>query len=113
MSHVSVAVGLAMALAAGLVEAAAEGRPLGRQGELRDSAAIVLCPETTRRIEEQLQAAGLDPGPVDGLVSQETFRALREFQGRRGLHVSGALDEATRRALLPGGLGGPTAEGCY
>lgn len=52
--------------------------------------------------EAHLQAFGFDPGPVDGIFTAQTQAALRAFQARYGLLVSGLLDRPTRRELLPG-----------
>jgi peptidoglycan hydrolase-like protein with peptidoglycan-binding domain len=52
--------------------------------------------------EEHLQAFGFDPGPIDGRFTAQTQAALRAYQARYGLPVSGQLDYATRLQLLPG-----------
>jgi peptidoglycan hydrolase-like protein with peptidoglycan-binding domain len=52
--------------------------------------------------EGHLKDFGFDPGPVDGLFTAETQAAVRAFQARYGLPVSGLLDYATRLQLLPG-----------
>ena len=38
----------------------------------------------------------LDPGPVDGVFTEQTAEALRQYQRRYGMVVSGLLDHATR-----------------
>ena len=48
------------------------------------------------------QDFGFDPGPVAGLYTAQTQAAVRAYQSRYGLPVSGLLDEAPRRRLLPG-----------
>ena len=52
--------------------------------------------------EAHLQDFGFDPGPVDGIYTPQTQAAVRAYQARYGLPVSGLLDYATRRELLPG-----------
>ncbi|MGH8055634.1 MAG: peptidoglycan-binding domain-containing protein [Candidatus Entotheonellia bacterium] len=52
--------------------------------------------------EEHLKGLGLDPGPVDGIFTEQTSAAIRQYQQRFGLPVSGVLDQATRQELLPG-----------
>lgn len=52
--------------------------------------------------EQHLQDFGFDPGPVDGHFTAQTQAAVRAFQARYGLPVSGWLDPATRIELLPG-----------
>jgi peptidoglycan hydrolase-like protein with peptidoglycan-binding domain len=45
---------------------------------------------------------GYDPGPVDELFTAQTQAAIRAFQTRYGLPVSGLLRRETRLELLPG-----------
>jgi peptidoglycan hydrolase-like protein with peptidoglycan-binding domain len=49
-----------------------------------------------------LREFGFDPGPIDGIYTAQTQAAVRAYQARYGLTVSGLLDRATRRELLPG-----------
>ena len=39
------------------------------------------------------------PGPADGVMSPQTEAALRQYQQKYGLGVSGAADEATLKQL--------------
>jgi peptidoglycan hydrolase-like protein with peptidoglycan-binding domain len=52
--------------------------------------------------EAHLHDFGFDPGPVDGIYTAQTQDAVRAYQARYGLPVSGLLDYATRLELLPG-----------
>jgi peptidoglycan hydrolase-like protein with peptidoglycan-binding domain len=52
--------------------------------------------------EAHLRDFGFDPGPVDGLYTAQTQVAVRGYQARYGLPVSGLLDYTTRLQLLPG-----------
>jgi peptidoglycan hydrolase-like protein with peptidoglycan-binding domain len=52
--------------------------------------------------QAHLRELGFDPGSVNGIYTAQTQAAVRAFQGRYGLPVSGLLDRATRRELLPG-----------
>ena len=52
--------------------------------------------------EAHLQQFGFDPGPVDGLFTAQTQAAVRAFQRRYGLSVSGLLDRQTREELKLG-----------
>ena len=52
--------------------------------------------------QAHLQALGFDPGPVDGIFREQTAAAIRQYQRRYGLVVSGLLDAATREQLLAG-----------
>jgi peptidoglycan hydrolase-like protein with peptidoglycan-binding domain len=49
--------------------------------------------------EMRLKAFGFDPGPVDGMFTPQTQAAVRAFQARYGLPVSGLLDRPTREEL--------------
>ena len=52
--------------------------------------------------EDHLRVFGYDPGPVDGVFTAQTQAAVRAFQRRYGLAVSGLLDYETRQELVPG-----------
>ena len=52
--------------------------------------------------QARLQAFGFDPGPIDGLFTAQTQAAVRAFQRRYGLTVSGLLDRQTREELKLG-----------
>jgi peptidoglycan hydrolase-like protein with peptidoglycan-binding domain len=52
--------------------------------------------------EAHLQDFGFDPGPVDGIYMAQTQAAVRAYQARDGLPVSGLLDYTTRLQLIPG-----------
>jgi peptidoglycan hydrolase-like protein with peptidoglycan-binding domain len=52
--------------------------------------------------ETRLKDFGFNPGPVDGVFTAETQAAVRGFQARYGLIVSGLLDRATREELKLG-----------
>jgi peptidoglycan hydrolase-like protein with peptidoglycan-binding domain len=62
----------------------------------------ILTPGDIQVAEAHLQAFGYNPGPVDGRFTAETQAAVRAFQRRYGLSVSGLLDRETRRELVPG-----------
>jgi peptidoglycan hydrolase-like protein with peptidoglycan-binding domain len=69
----------------------------------------LLTKDQIQQVQERLKAEGVDPGPVDGVMNPQTEAALRQFQQKRGLPTSGAVDEATLRELqitiAPGGTG--------
>ena len=54
------------------------------------------------RAQVQLDRAGFSPGVIDGKEGQSYVRALKGFQRARDLEETGALDDATRRALESG-----------
>jgi hypothetical protein len=53
------------------------------------------------QVQELLKDARFNPGPIDGILGPRTKGALRRYQASQGLPATGALDEATRQALLP------------
>ena len=71
-------------------------------GALRATYDRILTPGDIQVAEEHLHAFGYDPGPVDGIFTAQTQAAVRAFQRRYGLTVSGLLDRQTRRELVPG-----------
>jgi len=52
-----------------------------------------------RRDTKLLNNAGFKAGTPDGIWGQESQRAMRAFQEANGLDPTGAVDEATLRAL--------------
>ena len=55
--------------------------------------------ERVRQAQERLAAAGLDPGPADGVMGARTRAALRAFQEERGLDPTGEPNGATLTEL--------------
>ncbi len=50
-------------------------------------------------MEQALADSGYDPGPVDGVIDDQTRDALREFQEDRELVATGIVDRETRELL--------------
>jgi murein L,D-transpeptidase YcbB/YkuD len=79
------------------------GRPVAHTPGLEHPAPDRLMTAGEIQVAEQhLQDFGFDPGPVDGRFTAQTQAAVRAFQARYGIPVSGWLDPATRIELLPG-----------
>lgn len=55
-----------------------------------------------RGYQEQLDTAGFPTGTDKGAMTPQTEAALRAYQGKNGLPVTGMLDEATQRSLTAG-----------
>jgi hypothetical protein len=55
--------------------------------------------QLVRRVQEQLQARGMDPGPVDGIWGPRTQEAVQQFQREQGLETTGQLNARTLAAL--------------
>lgn len=63
----------------------------------------ILCetnttPDIVRNMQRALDAAGHDPGPIDGIVGRETLAALRGYQTEKGL-AEGGVTLATLQSL--------------
>jgi cytochrome c peroxidase len=80
-----------------------EGGEPGRASEQPSEQRQLQTKEQIQLVQALLKAAGLDPGPVDGLLGSQTQVALRTYQQQQGLQISGVPDEATLNALLAGG----------
>ena len=60
-----------------------------------------------RRYQEQLEAEGFSTGSEKGSITPETETALRTYQQKNGLPITGELDEATQRSLIAGQMPTP------
>jgi peptidoglycan hydrolase-like protein with peptidoglycan-binding domain len=85
------------------------GEP-GRAGEQAPEQRRLLNKDEIRVVQKRLMAEGFYPGPIDGELNAQTEEAIRQYQQKQGIPVSGALDEATLRELQlpatpPGGTG--------
>ena len=56
-----------------------------------------------RSAQQALQHQGFDPGPIDGVMGPRTSAAVRDFQQKENLTVTGQLDAETRARLTAGG----------
>ena len=54
-----------------------------------------------RDVQRQLKGLGFDPGAADGNYGTQTAAALRAYQQAYRLPVTGRMDEATLRSVLP------------
>lgn len=70
-------------------------------GIVLGSAALALAapPAHVEQAQRELQASGLYDGPIDGIAGTKTHQALRDYQRRQGLSVTGRLDDQTMRML--------------
>ncbi|WP_224247538.1 peptidoglycan-binding domain-containing protein [Hyalangium gracile] len=58
-----------------------------------------VCGPDVEQLQRQLEAAGFEPGPVDGIFGAKTKAALMAFQRARGLEVDGIVGSRTWAAL--------------
>jgi peptidoglycan hydrolase-like protein with peptidoglycan-binding domain len=68
-------------------------------GSERPALDRLMTPGDIQVAEARLRDFGFDPGPIDGRFTPQTQAAVRAFQARYGLPVSGLLDRATREEL--------------
>jgi peptidoglycan hydrolase-like protein with peptidoglycan-binding domain len=71
----------------------------GTTGEQRPEQQQLISKENVKLIQERLTAEGVYAGPIDGELNAQTEAALRQYQEKQGLPVSGAADEATLKQL--------------
>jgi peptidoglycan hydrolase-like protein with peptidoglycan-binding domain len=71
----------------------------GTTGEQPPEQKQVISNDDFKLIQQRLTAEGVYAGPVDGEMNAQTEAALRWYQEKQGLPVSGAADEATLREL--------------
>ncbi len=55
--------------------------------------------EQVKAVQQALKDKGMDPGDVDGKMGPKTHAALREFQKKEGLKVTGRPDSETMSKL--------------
>ena len=71
----------------------------GRAGEQPPAQARLLTAAQLQTVHERPPADGLDPGPLTGTMNPQTEAALRQYQQKQGLPVTGAADAATLQRL--------------
>ena len=83
----------------------------GTTGEQPPAQRQIITKENLKLVQERLTAEGVYAGPADGEMNAQTEAALRAYQAKQGIPVSGAADEATLKELqleLPAGRQGET-----
>jgi peptidoglycan hydrolase-like protein with peptidoglycan-binding domain len=71
----------------------------GTTGEQPPQQKQIISKDNVKLIQERLTAEGVYAGPIDGELNAQTEAALRQYQAKQGIPVSGAADEATLREL--------------
>jgi peptidoglycan hydrolase-like protein with peptidoglycan-binding domain len=67
----------------------------GTTGQQPPEQRQTLTKDNVKLIQERLKTEGVYAGPVDGELNAQTEAALRAYQEKQKLPVSGAADEAT------------------
>jgi peptidoglycan hydrolase-like protein with peptidoglycan-binding domain len=98
---------LPLVLLTACVASQTEGPTAGQSAALtprseRPALDRLLTPGDIQVAQAHLKAFGFDPGPIDGVYTTQTQAAIRAFQARYGIPVSGLLDRATREELRVG-----------
>ena len=89
-----------------MAQSETQAQPSGSQqviwGEGQQASVNVPPPvtaEMVRELQQNLQAQGHNPGPIDGIWGPETHQALSEYQQQQGLEGGGQLDTQTLSSL--------------
>ena len=75
-----------------MIEAATAGEPRPEQRQ-------IITKDNLKLVQERLKAEGAYAGPVDGELNAQTEAALRQYQQKQGIPVSGTADEETLKQL--------------
>jgi len=70
-----------------------------RQNERSATAPMQVSKSQVRNMQQKLDKKGYHSGREDGIIGPETTTALRDFQKKSGLQVTGKVDRQTLRAL--------------
>lgn len=62
---------------------------------------LIVKKDQIKQVQSLLTQAGLKPGPADGVVGRRTRKAIRAFESKNGLQVTGQPSIALYRMLLP------------
>jgi peptidoglycan hydrolase-like protein with peptidoglycan-binding domain len=85
-----------------LLTACVVPHPGGHQaGTVRPAVDRLLTRGDIQVAQTHLKDFGFDPGPIDGIYTAQTQAAVRAYEARYSLPVSGLLDYATRLQLIP------------
>jgi peptidoglycan hydrolase-like protein with peptidoglycan-binding domain len=52
-----------------------------------------------QKVEQALKVKGYDPGTIDGKADAQTQKALRDYQSKNKLDVTGTIDSMTAESL--------------
>ena len=88
-----------------------EAGTAGTTGEQPPEQPQRISKDNVKLLQERLKAEGVYAGSVDGIMGPQTEAALRAYQEKEGLPVSGAADEETLKELqleLPAARQGET-----
>ncbi|MBN2035009.1 MAG: peptidoglycan-binding protein [Deltaproteobacteria bacterium] len=78
------------------VEKISDGRMEWRRILCETNTETSMSKGVIQSIQEALKKAGHNPGPIDGVVGEQTMRALREYQQKKGLAMGGITYETAK-----------------
>jgi peptidoglycan hydrolase-like protein with peptidoglycan-binding domain len=76
-----------------------EAGTAGTAGQQRPEQRQTITKDNLKLVQERLKAEGVYAGATDGEMNAQTEAALRQYQEKRGIPVSGAADEETLKEL--------------
>ena len=68
--------------------------------EMKDNIMGKAASDDVRSAQQALREKGFNPGPIDGVMGPRTTAAVKEFQQKENLAVSGSLDAETNARLV-------------
>ncbi len=71
----------------------------GTTSEQRPEQKQIISTDNVKLIQERLTAEGVYAGPIEGELNAQTEAALRQYQQKQGIPVSGATDEETLKQV--------------
>jgi peptidoglycan hydrolase-like protein with peptidoglycan-binding domain len=71
----------------------------GTTGEQRPEQKQLITKDNLKLVQERLKTEGVYAGPVDGEMNARTEAALRAYQEKQGIPISGTADETTLKQL--------------
>lgn len=67
---------------------------------------VIQVPVPVMNVQEHLQDVGCSPGPIDGIVGPKTRQAIRTFQEKYDLEITGIVESLTWKLLQEKAKGG-------
>jgi peptidoglycan hydrolase-like protein with peptidoglycan-binding domain len=71
----------------------------GTTGEQAAEQRTIITKDNIKLVQERLKAEGVYACPADGELNAQTEAALRQYQQKQGIPVSGAADEEPLKQL--------------
>ena len=72
---------------------------MGLQDKIKNKVSGRDGADDVRKAQEALMAKGHNPGPIDGKMGPQTSAAIKDFQTKENMKVTGRLDSDTKAKL--------------